>query len=168
MTKNFLRISTLVLMAALTVSCNNKKKESAAAPDTTGDASISSQPLSFSVQGSDSGSIPGLSTVNFEYDSSTLSEATKNTLKENAKWIKATGKVTVQIEGHTDERGSIEYNLALGERRARSVQQYLVSLGVEAKSLSVISFGKEKKLDNGDSEAAHAKNRRANFVPMVK
>lgn len=165
--KSSLSLATLALVAVFTVSCA-KKKPDAATGDTTGDASISSQPLSFNVQGSDSGQIAGLSTVNFEYDSSALSQSARNILNENAKWIRANANVTMQIEGHTDERGSIEYNLALGERRARSVQQYLVSLGIDAKRLQVISFGKDKKLDDGDTEAAHAKNRRANFVPMAR
>jgi peptidoglycan-associated lipoprotein len=74
----------------------------------------------------------------------------------------------LQIEGHCDSRGSIEYNLALGERRAKSVRAYLVNLGVSAKRLSVISYGKEKPIVQGDSEEAMAKNRRANFLPLGK
>jgi peptidoglycan-associated lipoprotein len=70
----------------------------------------------------------------------------------------------VQIEGHCDERGSTEYNLALGQRRADSAMQYLVSLGISANRLSTISFGKEKSLDSDHSESAWSKNRRAHFV----
>lgn len=150
----------------MTISCQKKKADDSAAGDTTGDAGISSQPMSFNAQGSDSGTISGLNTINFELDSSTLSEKARNLLAENATWIKSNSRVKMQIEGHCDERGSLEYNLALGERRAKSVQAYLVSLGVEAKRMSVISFGKEKKIADGDSEEAHSKNRRANFVPL--
>jgi len=74
--------------------------------------------------------------------------------------------MNIQIEGHCDSRGSIEYNLALGERRAKSVKAYLVSLGIEANRLNIISFGEEKPLADGDTESAHAQNRRANFVPI--
>jgi peptidoglycan-associated lipoprotein len=159
----------MIFVAAVAVSCSNKKKDAAAGTgDTTGDGSISSQPLSFNVQGSDSGTIKGLRTVNFDYDSSSISGTAKSILAENAKWIKANKDVTVTIEGHTDERGSVEYNLALGERRARAVQQYLVGLGVDSKKMTVLSYGKDKRLDEGDSEAAHAKNRRANFVPVSR
>lgn len=169
MKTNLKTLMTILFVTALSISCSKKKKdEGAALGDTTGDGSISSQPLNFNVQGSDSGTIKGLTTVNFEYDSSTLSSNAKSALAENAKWIKANAGVTITIEGHTDERGSIEYNLALGERRARSVQQYLVGLGVESKRMNVLSYGKDKRLDEGDSEAAHARNRRANFVPVAK
>ena len=72
----------------------------------------------------------------------------------------------VQIEGHTDSRGSIEYNLALGERRANAVKSYLQSLGIPAARLKTISYGKERPLVTGESEDAWSKNRRANFVPV--
>ena len=87
---------------------------------------------------------------------------------KNAAWMKANPDVTVQIEGHCDARGSTEYNLALGERRARAVKAYLVSIGVIASHLTIISYGKEKPLVAGTTEAAYAANRRANFVPLGK
>jgi peptidoglycan-associated lipoprotein len=163
------RLSVLFAGALLVISCAKKQTttpENTAPGDTTNDTSISSQPLDFNPQGSDSGTISGLNTVHFDYDSSTLNAETKKQLAENATWIKNNAKSTVQIEGHTDERGSIEYNLALGERRAKAVKAYLVGLGVDAKKMTVISFGKEKKIADGDSEEAHSKNRRANFVPL--
>jgi peptidoglycan-associated lipoprotein len=116
--------------------------------------------------GSDSGKINGLSTVFFDYDKATLTSDAKSKLSANAAWIKDNPSYTVQIEGHTDSRGSVEYNLSLGERRAKSVKSYLEGLGVEAKRMTIISYGEEKPLVPGDSEAAWSKNRRANFVPL--
>ena len=93
-----------------------------------------------------------------------LSPPSRETLTKNSKWLLKNGRVKIQIEGHCDERGSDEYNLALGEKRAKSAMNYLVTLGVPADQLSVISFGKEKPADPGHTEAAWAKNRRAAFV----
>lgn len=124
------------------------------------------KPLENDAQGSDSGKIAGLNTVFFEYDKASLTEETRKKLADNAEWIKSHPKFTIQVEGHTDSRGSVEYNLALGERRAKSVKAYLQTLGIDSKRVTIISYGKEKPLDPGDGEAAWAKNRRANFVPL--
>ena len=107
-----------------------------------------------------------LRTVNFPFDSSALSSEAKDILDDNANFLKIVndGKVKVQIEGHCDERGSIQYNLALGERRAKAVKNYLVALGVDANNLSTISHGKEREIASGHDEESWAKNRRANFV----
>ena len=125
------------------------------------DKGINSDPM-----GSDSGNIKGLATVFFDYDKATLTSDAKSKLSANASWIKSNPSFTVQIEGHTDSRGSVEYNLSLGERRAKSVKSYLEGLGVESKRLTIISYGEEKPLVPGDSESAFSKNRRANFVPL--
>jgi peptidoglycan-associated lipoprotein len=107
-----------------------------------------------------------LRTVNFPFDSSALSTEAKDILDDNANFLKIVndGKIKIQIEGHCDERGSIQYNLALGERRANSVKNYLVALGVDANNVSTISHGKERELASGHDEGSWAKNRRANFV----
>lgn len=122
--------------------------------------------MSFDTAGSDSGKIAGLQTVHFEYDKSSITAENKKVLQGNAEWIKKNAGYKVQIEGHCDNRGTIEYNLALGERRANAVKAYLVSLGIPAARLSVISYGKEKPLDTAETEAAYVKNRRANFLPV--
>jgi peptidoglycan-associated lipoprotein len=122
--------------------------------------------MSFSPTGSDSGTIDGLVTIHFDYDKATLSGESKKQLQSNAKWIKEHKNVSMQIEGHCDDRGSIEYNLALGERRAKAVRSYLTSLGIDGKRLNIISYGKERPVAQGDSEDAMGKNRRANFVPQ--
>jgi peptidoglycan-associated lipoprotein len=105
----------------------------------------------------------GMETIYFAFDQFTLSAEARNALADNAKYLKANSGVQVVIEGHCDERGSDEYNLALGESRALAAKEYLVSLGVSAKRLSVISYGEEKPAVKGSTEAAWAKNRRAEF-----
>ncbi len=102
--------------------------------------------------------------VFFEFDQYVISDSAKQVLNKKAKWLKEYANARVQIEGHCDERGSTEYNLALGQRRADSAMQYLVSLGISANRLSTISFGKEKPLDSDHSESAWSKNRRAHFI----
>jgi peptidoglycan-associated lipoprotein len=174
MLKRFSSVAALFVSILFVVSCATKKP--ATDPNAAGagaesgkmDANVASQDMAFDSTGSDSGKINGLHTVHFELDSSTLSADTRKELAENADWIKANPKVTVQIEGHCDSRGSVEYNLALGERRAKAVKNYMVTLGVDSKRMTVISYGEEKPVDTGSSEEAYAKNRRANFVPLAQ
>lgn len=104
------------------------------------------------------------SDIHFDYDQSFVREDDKFTLREVADYLKANPGASILIEGHCDERGTAEYNIALGERRAESTKSYLVSLGVKPGDLPTVSFGEEKPLDPGPSEAAWAKNRRAHFV----
>lgn len=105
-----------------------------------------------------------LQDVNFAYDSSVLSDSAKQTLKTNAQWISKNKVSGVVVEGHCDERGTNEYNLALGERRAKSAMEYVKTLGVPSDKLSIVSYGAEIPLDPGHNEAAYAKNRRAHFA----
>jgi peptidoglycan-associated lipoprotein len=104
----------------------------------------------------------------FELDSSELSSEAQQALNENATLLKQYPNWTVTIEGHCDERGTAEYNLALGERRAIAARAYLVSLGISADRLRTVSYGKEFPFDPGHEEAAYAKNRRAHFVITAK
>jgi peptidoglycan-associated lipoprotein len=105
-----------------------------------------------------------LKPVFFDYDSAELSPAAKSALDENASVLKKYAAWVLTIEGHCDERGTPEYNLALGERRAVAARTYLVALGVAADRLRTVSYGKEFPFDPGKDEAAWAKNRRAHFV----
>ena len=109
-----------------------------------------------------------LKPVFFEYDSDELSQATQKTLDENAVLLKRYASWTVTIEGHCDERGTPEYNLALGERRAVTARAYLVSLGIAADRLRTVSYGREFPFDPGHTEAAFSVNRRAHFVITAK
>jgi peptidoglycan-associated lipoprotein len=102
--------------------------------------------------------------VHFEFDRYDLTEDTRRSLEDLAQALKANPAFNVQIEGHADERGTTEYNLALGERRAQAAKDYLVSLGVDASRIDTISYGEERPLDPGHNELAWALNRRAHFV----
>jgi peptidoglycan-associated lipoprotein len=102
--------------------------------------------------------------VYFAFDDYTLSTEAQQRLQSMGDRLKASQGAVVQIEGHCDERGSIEYNLALGERRAQSVKTYLSQLGVDGSRLSTISYGEEKPAVEGHDESAWAKNRRAEFT----
>ena len=171
MFKRSIQWSLILLASAVFVSCASKKKTDDSLTDgsaTQQAPQIDSTAMSFDPQGSDSGRISGLETVFFDYDKAALSSSAKKAIAGNADWMKNNSRVSVQIEGHCDNRGSIEYNLALGERRAQAVKSHMVSLGVATNRLSIISYGKEKPLASGDSEDAHARNRRANFVPVAQ
>lgn len=102
--------------------------------------------------------------IHFEYDSAELSSMAKMILKEKAAWMKDNSGVLVMIEGHCDERGTTEYNLALGELRAKAARDYMVNLGIAAPRLDTVSFGEEKPVDPGHNEEAWKKNRRAHFA----
>lgn len=103
--------------------------------------------------------------IHFDYDKSFIRPDAKPVLGDIAAWLKKNGGAKILIEGHCDERGTAEYNMALGERRAESARAYLVSLGAPQSALSTVSFGKEKPVDPGHTEGAWAKNRRDHFVP---
>ena len=105
-----------------------------------------------------------LADVLFDLDSAALSNAARAALDQHAAWLRAQATVRVTIEGHCDERGTVEYNLALGEQRARAVHDLLASLGVSADRMRVVSYGKERPLDPAASEEAYARNRRAHFA----
>jgi len=112
-----------------------------------------------------SGQLQGmLNTIYFDFDSFVLSAASRESLSKNAGVLKKNSSAKVQIQGNCDERGSDEYNLALGEKRANAAMSYLLTMGVPANNLSIISYGKEKPADQGHDEAAWAKNRRDDFV----
>jgi peptidoglycan-associated lipoprotein len=107
--------------------------------------------------------IIGLERIHFEFDQYTLTAEAREILSRNASFLQNNPTVKIMIEGHCDERGSDEYNLALGERRARAVQNYLASLGIPTSRMSIISYGEEIPLEPQSSEEAWAKNRRADF-----
>ena len=103
--------------------------------------------------------------VYFNFDSSDLSQDARNALSRNAEiLLKAQSAARLKIEGHCDERGSAEYNLALGERRAKAAQKYLTTMGVQPERLATVSYGKERPAVQGSNESAWAKNRRDEFV----
>ena len=102
--------------------------------------------------------------IQFEFDSIRLSSEAQEILRKKAQWLKANPAARVTIEGHCDNRGTNEYNLALGDRRAHSAQVFLIDLGIAESRVQTISFGEERPIDTADNEAAWAQNRRAHFV----
>jgi peptidoglycan-associated lipoprotein len=102
--------------------------------------------------------------VLFAYNSFTLSEEAKPLLEQKAQWMAQSPGVTVQLEGHCDERGTVAYNLALGERRANVVRQYMTALGISEDRMTTISYGEEFPLDPLHNDEAWARNRRVHFV----
>jgi|SRR5690554_419112 len=114
----------------------------------------------------DAGEQYTLGTVYFEYDSAGLSDSARAVLAENLRWLNQNKDRRVTLEGHTDERGTPEYNLALGESRARQVKSYLKQLGVSEDRLSTLSYGEEMPAAFGSTSADFSKNRRVEFVPQ--
>ena len=109
-----------------------------------------------------------LADVQFAYDVADLTEASRGMLQKNATWLKRWTNTRITIEGHADSRGTNEYNLALGERRAATIRDYLVSLGIPAARMATISKGEEDPLCKEDNETCWAQNRRGHFVITAK
>ena len=99
--------------------------------------------------------------VFFATNKSTLTTASRDTLRKQAAWMRKNKKITVTVEGHADERGTREYNLALGERRANTVKYYLMTYGISGSRISVISYGKERPVNSGSNPLAWSQNRRS-------
>ncbi|GAB6271768.1 MAG: hypothetical protein STSR0003_16120 [Smithella sp.] len=102
--------------------------------------------------------------IYFDYDKSSIRPDAREILKANAEIFNKNGNAAIVVEGHCDERGTAEYNMALGERRAQETKQYLVNLGINASRIETISYGEERPLDNRSIEEAWAQNRRAQFL----
>ncbi len=169
MTRHLVLGLSLILATATACSTAKPKAEeiqqAAAAPATVPTAVAADENLSGD---SDSGKAGALKSIQFTYDSFVLDADGKEVLKANAEYLKAHSSVKVQIEGHCDIRGGIQYNIALGEKRANAAKSFLLDQSIAADRVSTISFGKEKLLDNGTSDEAHKKNRRGNFVITTK
>lgn len=105
-----------------------------------------------------------LKDIFFDFDRANIRDDAKPNLSEDLQWLKANSSAHITIEGHCDERGTAEYNLGLGERRAKATRDYLVAAGIDATRMKVISYGKERPFVLGHDEAAWRWNRRAHFV----
>ena len=152
--KSTLSLTAVVIALGLS-SCTDDKKK-AAEPV----APVASETAANAANSAELKTTP----IYFGFDDYTLTSEAQSTLTAMAEGMKANKSAVIQIEGHCDERGTVEYNLALGERRAQSVKNFLSQLGVEAARLSTISYGEEKPVVQGHAEEAWAKNRRAEFV----
>ncbi len=107
-----------------------------------------------------------LQTVYFKFDNTDIQDQFKKAIQENFDWIQANPGVKVQLEGHADERGTNEYNLALGERRTKSVLNYLIALGANPEQFTIVSFGEERPAEPGHNEVSWARNRRVEFTRL--
>lgn len=144
-----LRIALIALALVGVAACSSKNK-----PDVGGTANA--------VPGSERDFITNVGDrVQFLVDQSTLTPEAQNILRRQATWMRQYGQVTVQIEGHADERGTREYNIALSARRAERVKNFLISQGISASRVATIAFGKERPVSLCDAESCWAKNRRA-------
>jgi peptidoglycan-associated lipoprotein len=132
-------------------------KEASPTPESLSENSTSSEAEKANAQGL-------LKPIHFDFDKADIRPDAQQTMTADAGRIREHGSLKVRIEGHCDERGTVEYNLALGDRRARAARDYLVSAGIPAQRLRTISFGKERPLDPGHTESAWSVNRRAEFI----
>jgi peptidoglycan-associated lipoprotein len=156
--------SALVISLGLGCAKRKKPEEEAGATVGAGAPQESQPPIASGDLANEAKS--ALKIVHFALDKYTLSNEARTILQGDAEWLKGHPSVVVQIEGHCDERGSLEYNLALGEKRANSVKAYLQQLGIDASRLSTVSLGEERPVDSGHTEEAWSKNRRNEFVVL--
>lgn len=173
--KNPYRLATAMALVAALSACSKKdvvQDEPVMNPsDTSGVATGIESSASSELMGNPGNvGVPAvdLQIVHFPYDSYTLTNEARSALKANADWIKANPNSRVQVEGHCDERGTNEYNMALGDRRANAAIGYLTKMGVDRSRLEPISYGEERPADGGHDEAAWAANRRAVFVILTR
>ena len=169
-----IRLAALLMMvAAIAVAGCAKKKhitdESAIGTSGTGEESVNeSGSLGRYKRGLGPEEDGVLKDAHFAYDSYELDGSARDVLTANAEWLKENKRAHTEIEGHCDERGTVEYNLALGAKRAKAVKDYLVTLGVASERLTTISYGEELPLCRDASEQCYARNRRVHFVPPAE
>lgn len=172
MFKSVILVALIVgTLGSMTACSSQKKKTGSEGTDgiSTDTSSNTGSNSAFELNGdSDSRKAGGLVTVYFDYNSAVLKDDTVQSLQTNVEFLKANPSVKIQVEGHCDERGSVQFNLALGEKRAKSVREYLVANGVESSRITTISLGKERPVAFGHEESAWSQNRRGNFVITAK
>ncbi|WP_156255079.1 peptidoglycan-associated lipoprotein Pal [Sandarakinorhabdus oryzae] len=181
MTRHLPKFTLMATLALTLAACGAKKKVELEAPPATArpEAAQPSIPIQGDTTPGVANSIipgsqedlrdkAGTDTVLFAYDSYELDPDARATLTRQAAWLRANPSVRVTLEGHCDERGTREYNLALGDRRANSAKNFLASQGIDVARLTTISYGKEKPAVDGSDEAAWAQNRRAVTVVMSR
>jgi len=161
MEKRIKEVVITIAIAALVVmqGCSHTKKETAAAPDTAAQQVVAPEAEDTDVMAE--GKI--LNTIYFNFDKAELQPSSIEVLKKIGDWLSKNPEKKIRIEGHCDERGTDEYNIALGERRALAARNYLSTMGVSMQNITTLSFGEEKPAESGHNESAWAKNRRAEF-----
>jgi len=171
--KNLIKAALVLTLVMAVAACKKNTKEDEYMLDenmtapTTVEVTVEETPIIIDVQNAEI----ALRQVNFAFDQYYLSTEAKQILADNAKLIKtkaAGGIFNVTVEGHTDERGTIAYNIVLGEKRAMEVKKYYTSLGISAARINTVSYGKERPLCYDYTESCHARNRRAETYLTVK
>jgi peptidoglycan-associated lipoprotein len=157
-----------LLVAVIAIGCSGTKKGGELSQDRVGGTHGTTTPQNGEGDSADRGEVDrdatGLRVINFDFDRYDLREDARRALDYNAEILRANAGWIIMIEGHCDERGTNEYNLALGERRAKASKDYLVRLGIDAARIAVISYGEERPKAMGHDESAWSQNRRAEFV----
>jgi peptidoglycan-associated lipoprotein len=181
MTRSKLSLAVVLTLAA-TLGCGHKRPPAVTTSHPGGATKPLPPPATEANEGADLSALDGsgaitrdmlsdangeggpLADIRFNYDEATLSDEARATLDKHAQWIQAHPGLRIRVEGHCDERGTVEYNLALGDKRAQAARDYLVSRGVPAGRLTAVSYGKERPIVPGHDEASFARNRRAHFA----
>ena len=164
-------VALVLLVAVVGVGCSAKKKGPAAG---AGGAGLGEEGLAAggSLEQYKKGTLGAgeetgpLKDVHFAFDAYELDDQARSVLRDNGNWLKDHGQTKVEVEGHCDERGTVEYNLALGAKRARAAKDYLVALGIPADHLTTISYGEELPVCHEHNEECWQKNRRGHFVVL--
>jgi len=163
-----MKMNKLLAIGMMVLSLAACSKKQNTAPDAGASGPVTDSDINSSTADSDSGNAMGIKTIHFPFDSFEIVGENREILNNNVKILKDNPNVAIQVEGHCDERGGIQYNLALGEKRANAVKQQYVAKGIAGSRLTTISMGKEKPVATGSGEEAWAQNRRANFVITAK
>ena len=148
--KNLKNIFLVIFTTLILSACSTAKKSG----DMDGDVYTGKETVKYLASG-----VPDR--VFFATNESVLTTASRETLRKQAAWLRKNSKITIVLEGHADERGTREYNLALGERRANAAKDYLMTYGISSDRISVLSYGKERPVDSGSNPLAWSKNRRS-------
>ena len=162
--QNYTRYLVIVLFALFLAACETVPKDSATSTSSTSSSTAAVEIQDGVYVGSDTIEMLAVDVpdrVFFAYDSYALTSSAQSTLSKQAKWLKANPSITISVQGHADERGTREYNLALGDRRANSAKDYLMSQGISSNRVTTISYGKEKPVKSGSNDTAWAQNRRS-------
>jgi peptidoglycan-associated lipoprotein len=166
------RIALSLAVAGFMLACSGTQKpkatRAAEAPAAPAPQVVAAAPAPGSGGTVSAGPEAPSSPIYFEFDSDQLTDPSQKTLKQMADYLGANPAATLTVEGHCDETGSVEYNLALGDRRARAAREYLKKLGVDEARMNTISYGEEKPAVAGSDDAAHSKNRRGQFDLKAK
>ena len=152
--KSFRNTFLVILLSLIVSACATKKTTTKVEGQMQGDVYTGTDTVEYLASG-----VPDR--VFFATNESVLTTASRETLRKQAAWLRKNSDITVVLEGHADERGTREYNLALGERRANAAKDYLMTYGISSDRISVLSYGKERPVDSGSNPLAWSKNRRA-------